>query len=276
MIYIALALIVGLIAFVYFADGKANPSYTWTDRELRMEMWKEFGRFEESELNAMREVIEQQDALIALLWYKTFGHDREERFGDAELAKFFGTSPRWQLRAMEYPNVYDTLCKYKSYPWGTDTEWLSQNYLLRKDDRLHTTTIATKYGAKVDGEHMAQKSRKLTGQFPQLGLAGPTVEDDVRRLIGRYGAEAVKKAVTERMKPKLGGHQRMTTGDSWTKFSSKMRCDGWMAGILSMKDKPFDCQELLCTSLATQFRIPSPPYHAKAPRQPPLLHLCLR
>tara|TARA_B110001454_G_scaffold133413_1_gene124200 strand:- start:2896 stop:3561 length:666 start_codon:yes stop_codon:yes gene_type:complete len=39
---------------------------------------------------------------------------------------------------------------------------------------------------------------------PKFDLIGPTVDDDVRRIIGRYGAEAVKEAVKIQTKPKRG------------------------------------------------------------------------
>lgn len=44
----------------------------------------------------------------------------------------------------------------------------------------------------------------LGGGPPKYDLVGPTVEDDVRRAINRYGANAVQEAVKKLAKPKRG------------------------------------------------------------------------
>lgn len=44
----------------------------------------------------------------------------------------------------------------------------------------------------------------LSGLPTQYDLVGPTVDDDVRRIIARWGAEAVKEAVRAQTKPKRG------------------------------------------------------------------------
>lgn len=51
---------------------------------------------------------------------------------------------------------------------------------------------------------MAGALTGLSAQEPQFDLVGPTVDDDVRRLISRYGAEAVKDAIKLRTRPKRG------------------------------------------------------------------------
>lgn len=44
----------------------------------------------------------------------------------------------------------------------------------------------------------------LPGAPPKFDLVGPTVDDDIHRIIMRYGAEAVKEAVKRQTKPKRG------------------------------------------------------------------------
>lgn len=44
----------------------------------------------------------------------------------------------------------------------------------------------------------------INGPQPAWDLVGPTVDDDIRRAIGRYGADAVKRAVKEATKAKRG------------------------------------------------------------------------
>ncbi|MDC8753320.1 hypothetical protein OIK40_01535 [Erythrobacter sp. sf7] len=49
---------------------------------------------------------------------------------------------------------------------------------------------------------MAQNA--LAGLVDKYDLVGPTVDDDVRRIIARWGAEAVKESVKVQTKPKRG------------------------------------------------------------------------
>ena len=44
----------------------------------------------------------------------------------------------------------------------------------------------------------------LSPDGPKFDLVGPTVDDDIRRIIARYGTEAVKQAVKRVTKPKRG------------------------------------------------------------------------
>lgn len=44
----------------------------------------------------------------------------------------------------------------------------------------------------------------LVNPMPKMDLVGPTVDDDVRRAISRYGAEAVKAAIKRQTTPKTG------------------------------------------------------------------------
>ena len=68
----------------------------------------------------------------------------------------------------------------------------------------------------------------LTNLTPQVGLIGPTVEDDIHRAITRYGAEAVKGAITKLTKPKTG---RPLEKD-WLKMKPMIEADAkyWLAG----------------------------------------------
>ena len=79
-----------------------------------------------AKMNRLQTTIEQQDELIALLWYKVCGLGNAERYGKAELAEFFHRRPDWYVDAMELPGAYDTLCRYENYPWGKHAEWLRQ------------------------------------------------------------------------------------------------------------------------------------------------------
>jgi hypothetical protein len=64
--------------------------------------------------------------------------------------------------------------------------------------------------------------------IPKMDLVGPTVDDDIRRTIWRYGAEAVKKAVKEATKPKRGRRQE----PDWPELLAIFKTDAaeWLAG----------------------------------------------
>ena len=63
---------------------------------------------------------------------------------------------------------------------------------------------------------------------PQWDLVGPTVDDDVRRAISRYGAEAVKMAVKEATKAKRGRKRE----PDWPELRDVIHADAleWLAG----------------------------------------------
>ena len=65
--------------------------------------------------------------------------------------------------------------------------------------------------------------------LPKMDLVGPTVEDDIRRAIWRYGADAVKEAVRNATKPKRG---RKTEPD-WPELREIFKAEAadWLAGI---------------------------------------------
>jgi hypothetical protein len=68
--------------------------------------------------------------------------------------------------------------------------------------------------------------------LPQMDLVGPTVNDDIRRAIWRYGAEAVKAAVKEETKAKRGRKRE----PDWLELRDIIEADAqiWLAG-----DDPF-------------------------------------
>ena len=68
----------------------------------------------------------------------------------------------------------------------------------------------------------------LSGAPPKYDLAGPTVEDDVRRLITRYGAAAVKDAAAKLTKAKRGRKALL----DWAELISWMDDDArfWLNG----------------------------------------------
>lgn len=63
---------------------------------------------------------------------------------------------------------------------------------------------------------------------PKWDLVGPTANDDIRRAVSRYGAEAVKSAVKEATKAKLG-RKRMR---DWPELREIIEVDAraWLAG----------------------------------------------
>lgn len=68
----------------------------------------------------------------------------------------------------------------------------------------------------------------LSPDGPKFDLVGPTVDDDIRRIIARYGTEAVKQAVKRVTKPKRG---RKPEKD-WPELREVVESDArdWLAG----------------------------------------------
>lgn len=68
----------------------------------------------------------------------------------------------------------------------------------------------------------------LRDHKPRMDLVGPTVDDDIRRAITRYGAEAVKDAVKRQTKPKRG---RKPERD-WPELRDVIQADAreWLEG----------------------------------------------
>lgn len=64
--------------------------------------------------------------------------------------------------------------------------------------------------------------------MPKMDLVGPTVDDDIRRAIMRYGADAVKEAVKEATKAKRG---RKREAD-WPELKEVIQADAkdWLTG----------------------------------------------
>lgn len=74
-------------------------------------------------------------------------------------------------------------------------------------------------------------NNELTGlpiDGPKFDLVGPTVDDDIRRAITRYGADAVKEAIKRQAKPKRG---RKPEKD-WLELREVIEADAraWLAG----------------------------------------------
>jgi len=68
----------------------------------------------------------------------------------------------------------------------------------------------------------------LEAYKPRMDLVGPTVDDDIRRAVIRYGAEAVKQAVKAATKPRRG---RKPVPD-WPELRDVIRADAreWLEG----------------------------------------------
>ena len=68
----------------------------------------------------------------------------------------------------------------------------------------------------------------LMDNKPRMDLVGPTVDDDIRRAISRYGADAVKEAVKIQTKPRRG---RKPEKD-WPELNEILKADArdWLAG----------------------------------------------
>ena len=75
-----------------------------------------------------------------------------------------------------------------------------------------------------------QPQRNALADFtlPQMDLVGPTVDDDIRRAIQRYGADAVRAAIKNATKAKRG---RPLEGD-WRELRDVIHADAleWLAG----------------------------------------------
>ena len=76
---------------------------------------------------------------------------------------------------------------------------------------------------------LGMKSGATKIRQPNIDLAGPLVGDDVRRLIDRYGAKAVKDAVKEQTKAKPG--MRPLHSD-WQRLEDTLKQDAkrWLEG----------------------------------------------
>jgi hypothetical protein len=70
---------------------------------------------------------------------------------------------------------------------------------------------------------------------PDLDISGPTVDDDIRRLIGRYGAEKIQEAVKRQTARKRG---RPPEGD-WSELGDILREDArlWLEGVDPFKGR---------------------------------------
>jgi hypothetical protein len=61
----------------------------------------------------------------------------------------------------------------------------------------------------------------LAGSLPKFDLVGPTVDHEIRRVISRYGADAVKDAVKRQTKPKRGRRPEM----DWPELTEVIELD---------------------------------------------------
>lgn len=88
----------------------------------------------------------------------------------------------------------------------------------------------------------------MPDQLPEFDISGPSVDDDIRRLIGRYGAEHVQAALKRGTARKLG---RRPSGD-WLKLGEVLREDArcWLDG-----GNPFDTRSNY--SIAQEFAVKS-------------------
>ncbi len=78
------------------------------------------------------------------------------------------------------------------------------------------------------GEHAAKIGRNLSVPLPDLDISGPSVDDDIRRLIRRYGAENVREAIKRQTAGKRG---RIPNAD-WSELGDVLREDArrWLDG----------------------------------------------
>lgn len=78
-----------------------------------------------AKISDLQKLIEQQDALIAALWQKSFGfRGGEERHDSAELSEYLGLKPQWSAHRGEWAGPVDYLVRHEPYPWGTQAEEL--------------------------------------------------------------------------------------------------------------------------------------------------------
>jgi hypothetical protein len=73
-------------------------------------------------ISETQKVIEQQDALIAALWQKTFGFYDDKSDSESELPEYLGVKPEWHPFQREWAGPVVYLVRYERYPWGTHAE----------------------------------------------------------------------------------------------------------------------------------------------------------
>lgn len=78
------------------------------------------------------------------------------------------------------------------------------------------------------GVPRAQENVLAGALAPKFDLVGPTVDDDIRRAVQRYGAEAVKAAIKEATKAKRGRKRE----PDWPELRDVIHADAleWLAG----------------------------------------------
>jgi hypothetical protein len=77
-----------------------------------------------AEISKLQTIIEQQDALIAALWQKTFGFYSEGAYDSPKLPEYLGVKPQWSAHNSDWAGPVHYLVRYEPYPWGTHAEHL--------------------------------------------------------------------------------------------------------------------------------------------------------
>src|SRR3546814_4577745 len=91
----------------------------------------------------------------------------------------------------------------------------------RASHALPRFTLGTAWEAELaddqlDNKQVAHPQPNALAAFamPKMDIIGPTVDDDIRRAIARYGADDVKEAVKNATKAKGGGKKE----PAWTEL----------------------------------------------------------
>lgn len=128
MTYVIFGLIAFLIIALFLIDRhmyKQDSKLSRSIFDLELKIFREFSESDNEKINAMRSVIERQDALIAALWQKTFGFYDGGPYDDRELVQYLGLKPEWHPHQREWAGPVVYLVRYEPYPWGTHAEHLN-------------------------------------------------------------------------------------------------------------------------------------------------------
>lgn len=132
MTYLALAIVSLAIGILFFEVRDLHRKCREHGALLeasRIERSRDLREFDEVKLQELRAVIEQQDALIAVLWHRVIGarvSDDLHSDGVTESA-CFGVSVPWSLDTRWYEddqNRFHSLKRDMPYPWGSHAEGL--------------------------------------------------------------------------------------------------------------------------------------------------------
>jgi hypothetical protein len=105
-------------------------------------MLRENDDYLRASITTLQGIIEQQDALIAILWKKIYGHELSSGgYVGAEyvsttydrLNKSWGMRPPWTVATDQVCFEFNYLQREERYPWGKDARWLREGNSYQED-----------------------------------------------------------------------------------------------------------------------------------------------